>query len=254
MTANRQPNQADLLVLAQALSAFRVDYVLIGGAAMAVHGFPRMTKDIDLLLPVDPVNNERLLRALESMPETKGALATLRPEWMDKGFSTALEGEIYVDLLYVAASKSFDDLRKHIQTLMFNGVPVVTLDVDGMLMTKQTPRESDVPDRLKLERLRNAQHALEKNKRIANLPNLENSTDALHILWELATAAIEQAGGNAEKVQWKQVETAAIKKCLGELALPPESVAEALNRYSPGAVSAARQAAIYQEIRQKTPK
>jgi hypothetical protein len=57
MTAPRQPNQSDLLGLAQALAAFDVEYVVIGGAAMALHGFARMTKDIDLLLPVDPANN-----------------------------------------------------------------------------------------------------------------------------------------------------------------------------------------------------
>jgi hypothetical protein len=156
MTAARQPNQSDLLSLAQALAAFDVEYVVIGGAAMALHGFARMTKDIDLLLPVDPVNNSRLLRALESMPQNAAALAQLRPEWMDKGHSTALEGEIYIDLLYVAASRSFEELRQHIQTVVLNGIPVVTLDVDGMLQTKRTTRESDIPDRLKLERLKNA--------------------------------------------------------------------------------------------------
>ena len=156
MTASRQPNQSDLLTLAQALAAFDVEYVVIGGAAMALHGFARMTKDIDLLLPIDPLNNSRLLRALESMPQNTEALAQLRPEWMDKGHSTALEGEIYIDLLYVAASRSFAELRHHVQTVVLNGIPVVTLDVDGMLETKRTTRESDIPDRLKLERLRNA--------------------------------------------------------------------------------------------------
>lgn len=156
MTASRQPNQSDLLKLAQALAAFNVEYVVIGGAAMALHGFARMTKDIDLLLPLDPANNSRLLRALESMPTHTEALSQLRPEWMNKGHSTALEGEIYIDLLYVAASRSFDELRKHIQTVVLNGIPVVTLDVDGMLQTKRTSRESDIPDRLKLERLKNA--------------------------------------------------------------------------------------------------
>lgn len=165
MTASRQPNQSDLLRLAQALAAFDVEYVLIGGAAMALHGFARMTKDIDLLLPVDPANNSRLLNALESMPQNAEALAQLRPEWMDKGHSTALEGEICIDLLYVAASKSFEELRQHIQTVELNGVPVVTLDVDGMLHTKRTTRESDIPDRLKLERLKNAMR-----ERARNLP------------------------------------------------------------------------------------
>lgn len=156
MTPPRQPDQSDLLALAKVLADFDVEYVVIGGAAMALHGFARMTKDIDLLLPIDPANNARLLRALASMPENAAALSQLRPEWMDKGHSTALEAEIFIDLLYVAASRSFEELRKHTQTVIFNGIPVVTLDVDGMLKTKQTTRESDLPDRLKLERLKNA--------------------------------------------------------------------------------------------------
>ncbi len=162
MPAVRPPNESDILALAQALADAQVEYAVIGGAAMALHGFARMTKDIDLLLPVSPSNNVRLLKALESMPATRGAVGDLRPEWMDKGFSTALESEIYVDLLYVAASTSFEDLRQHIQTIVYQGVPVVTLDVDGLLITKRTTRESDVPDRIRLERLRNAQRASAK--------------------------------------------------------------------------------------------
>ncbi len=113
-------------------------------------------QDIDLLLPVDADNNARLLQALATLPGSADAMPALRREWMDKGHSTALEGEIFVDLLYVAASQSFESLKSHVQTVMLEGVPVVTLDVDGMLLTKKTTRETDIPDRLKLERLRNA--------------------------------------------------------------------------------------------------
>lgn len=158
MTA-RQPVADDLVLLAQALSTFGVEYALIGGVAMAVHGFSRATKDIDLLLPVNADNNSRLLNALASIPGNSEALQALRSEWMDKGHSTALEGEISVDLLYVAADQTYESVKAHIQTVMFQGSPVVTLNVDGMLLTKQTRRESDIPDRLKLERLRNALRA-----------------------------------------------------------------------------------------------
>ena len=161
MNIPRKPNQTDLLALAKALAEFQVEYVVIGGAAMALHGFPRMTKDIDLFLPVNASNNSRLLRALESMPENKEALSSLRPEWMDKGHSTELAGGFRIDLLYKAASKTFDELREHVQTVVLAGVPVVTLDIDGMLMSKQTTRESDIPDRLKLGRLKTAQRELQ---------------------------------------------------------------------------------------------
>lgn len=155
----REPTQQDLVLLAQALADFGVQYALIGGTAMAVHGFSRATKDIDLLLPVDADNNARLLQALTTLPGSANAMPALRREWMDKGHSTALEGEIFVDLLYVAASQSFESLKSHVQTVMLEGVPVVTLDVDGMLLTKKTTRETDIPDRLKLERLRGALRA-----------------------------------------------------------------------------------------------
>ena len=155
----RQPVAHDLALLAQALWAFGVEYALIGGTAMAVHGFSRATKDIGLLLPVSADNNARLLNALASIPGNTQALGALRREWMDKGHSTALEGEICVDLLYVAADQTFESLKPYVQTILFEGESVVTLDVDGMLLTKRTSREVDIPDRLKLERLKGALRA-----------------------------------------------------------------------------------------------
>jgi hypothetical protein len=254
MTAPRQPNQTDLLKLAKALADFDVEYVVIGGAAMALHGFPRMTKDIDLLLPVDSINNARLLRALESMPENKEALATLRPEWMDKGHSTALEGDLYIDLLYVAASKSFDELREHVQTVVLNGIPVVTLDVDGMLLTKKTARESDIPDRVKLGRLRRAKQELAvQTERTARLPALANSCGAAYIFWRLATEAIKQAGGDASAVGWQEVEEATIREAIGKQAQTPESVREVLIQHSPGVMSGEFQDAVSRKIDELAP-
>lgn len=217
MTTRRQPNQADLLTLAKVLAAYNVEYVVIGGAAMALHGFPRMTKDIDLLLPVDPANNDRLLQALESIPGNEEFLSTLRQEWMDQGFSTALEGVIDIDLLYVAASKSFEELRHHIQIVSFNDIPVVTLDVDGMLLTKQTTRESDIPDRLKLERLKTAKQALTlQSARIKAIPALKDSSGVIHTFWRVATEAIEACGGDVRLVDWRTAEQVTIRQSIGK--------------------------------------
>jgi hypothetical protein len=156
MSQSRQPTTPDLIALVHLLNRFEVQYIVIGGAAMALHGLPRMTKDIDLLLPVNAENNERLIRALRALPENAAGIDGLRLEWMNKGHSTALEGDITIDLLYVAASQSFDTLAGHVKTVMFAGTPVVTLDIDGMILSKTTPRASDLEDRLKLGRLKNA--------------------------------------------------------------------------------------------------
>ena len=70
----RQPNDHDLGVAGQALSAFGAEYALMGGTAMAVHGFSRATKDIDLLLPVDAHNNAQLIAAMSSIAGNAKAL------------------------------------------------------------------------------------------------------------------------------------------------------------------------------------
>jgi len=52
----------------QILKAFAgkgVEYTLIGGVAVVLHGFPRLTEDIDILLKADAQNIEKLKSALE---------------------------------------------------------------------------------------------------------------------------------------------------------------------------------------------
>lgn len=155
----RAPDTTDIRRLAKTLQDHGVEYAVIGGIAMALHGFPRATKDIDLLLPIDADNNARLLEALAAIPETRAVLEDLKQEWLDQGFSTAADGEISIDLLFVAAGHAFEELRAHIQTVIFDGIPISTLDIDGMLMTKQTTRDTDIPDRQRLRQLRDALRA-----------------------------------------------------------------------------------------------
>lgn len=131
---------------------------------MALHGFPRATKDIDLFLPIAPDNNKRLLAALATIPESRQILHELKQEWLDQGFSTAADGEISIDLLFVAAGHSFEALKGHFQTVVFDGIPIRTLDIDGMLMTKQTSRDTDLPDRKRLRQLRDALRAAQQNR------------------------------------------------------------------------------------------
>ncbi len=49
------------------LDAQKVEYVVIGGIAVQVHGHVRMTNDIDLIPSPDPANLERLAQALNDL-------------------------------------------------------------------------------------------------------------------------------------------------------------------------------------------
>ena len=150
----RPPESADIVRVLAELERHGVEYALLGGTAMALHGFPRMTKDIDLILPRDPRNNARLLKALAELREPLALDHIPEKKTLDGGLSTSAEGELGIDLLFVAASKTFDDYRGHIVIRELDGVPVRVLDVDGMLMSKQTDRPEDIPDRQRLLRLK----------------------------------------------------------------------------------------------------
>jgi len=56
-----QPDFRDLLEL---FSAHAVEYVIVGGYALAFHGAPRFTADLDILVKGSPENAQRILSAL----------------------------------------------------------------------------------------------------------------------------------------------------------------------------------------------
>ena len=49
----------------QSLNDNQVRYLVIGGYAVALHGYPRYTKDIDIWIGMSPDNAAKLVKALE---------------------------------------------------------------------------------------------------------------------------------------------------------------------------------------------
>ncbi|NJD39396.1 MAG: hypothetical protein FIA89_13895 [Geobacter sp.] len=55
------------LKVVDALEKFGVEYVLIGGYAVIIHGFPRFTEDMDLFVRLEQDNIARLRHALDDV-------------------------------------------------------------------------------------------------------------------------------------------------------------------------------------------
>ena len=52
--------QKDFADLCSLLNGNSVDYLVVGGYAVAFHGAPRFTGDLDILIPPDPASIERM--------------------------------------------------------------------------------------------------------------------------------------------------------------------------------------------------
>ena len=64
--------------LLEGLSKSQVDYILIGGLAVDLCGFSRVTMDVDIIVDISKENIMRLLNCLESFGE--GSAMELKPE------------------------------------------------------------------------------------------------------------------------------------------------------------------------------
>jgi predicted nucleotidyltransferase len=56
--------QADLKEFIELLNSHSVEYLIVGGHAVAFHGHPRFTGDIDFFIRITPANVQRLLAVL----------------------------------------------------------------------------------------------------------------------------------------------------------------------------------------------
>ena len=57
--------QKDFKELLELFNKHKVEYVIVGAYALAFHGCPRYTGDIDILVKPDPGNAERILKAIK---------------------------------------------------------------------------------------------------------------------------------------------------------------------------------------------
>ena len=156
----RPASVEDLKTLLKTLHQEKVDYLLIGGYALYTLGYQRGTTDIDLLMRPTREQGERAQRALLLLPDQ--AAKDLDPEWFIEGETIRVADAFVVDVMFSACGESYDSLQPHAVTIDFDGVPVRTLNIEGLLKTKQTSRDKDKLDRMILERAIQANSELRK--------------------------------------------------------------------------------------------
>ena len=114
-----QPLEADAIL--RTLLQHDVEFVVVGGLAVAAHGFPRGTKDVDVVPAPDRENRRRLFTALSELDAQPLELGNLRelpvpftPEGLDEGGNWALRTKAgRVDVLqWLAGIEGYAQLRE----------------------------------------------------------------------------------------------------------------------------------------------
>lgn len=140
----------DLKTLLRSLNANGVDYLLIGGYALAAHGYQRATTAIDIVFPATAAAGQRVKEALMILPDQ--AAKELEPQWFEEGENIRVADAFVVDIMLNANGQTYETLRQYSETLDLDGICVRTVSLEGLLLTKQTMRDKDASDRIVIER------------------------------------------------------------------------------------------------------
>ena len=153
--------------LFKALTACQTRYVVVGGVATVLHGYARLTADIDLIIDLEPQAATRAMRALGALglipriPESAEGFADpqTRAGWIrDTGMQvfslySPQEPLLSVDL-FVNHPIDFDDLLARSQTCEISDCTVQIASIPDLIDLKRLAnRQRDREDIEKLEEI-----------------------------------------------------------------------------------------------------
>ncbi len=138
-----QPDFRDLLAL---FNAHKVDYMIVGGYALAFHGAPRFTGDLDIFVKPDLENARHILKALEMFGFNSVGLTAEDFQSPDKiiqlGFPP-VRVDIITSLTGVSWKEAFLDRAEG----KYGDIPVYYIGREQFVTNKQaTGRKRDLAD------------------------------------------------------------------------------------------------------------
>jgi hypothetical protein len=136
----------DFKELLESLNSRSVEYLLVGAYALAFHGVPRNTGDMDIWVNPDPTNAERVVAALDDFGF--GTLGLTEQDFTAPDMVVQL-GVVpsRVDILTSISGVSWPEAWLHRQEARYGSVPVYFLGRDEFIDNKRsTGRPKDLGD------------------------------------------------------------------------------------------------------------
>jgi len=135
------------------LSEGGIDYILVGGLAVAFCGHVRATEDVDILVRVDNENLARLLEVLAGFGE--GAASELQADdfTLEEGAIRVVE-EFPLDIFTQMSGYRYEDLESMTTTRRVNDHTIRHLNIEGLITLKEESlRHKDQMDVAALRRI-----------------------------------------------------------------------------------------------------
>lgn len=135
----------------QSLNDNHVRYLVVGGYAVALHGHPRYTKDIDVWIEMSAENASNRVKALEQFGF--GPLGLQESDFLTPGQVIQLgQPPSRIDIRCTVSGVSFSDCYESRVTVEIDGVPVNFINLENLRKNKAASgRHQDLADLENLE-------------------------------------------------------------------------------------------------------
>ena len=142
--------QTDLKEFIGLLNSHKVEYLIVGGHAVAFHGHPRFTGDIDFFIRMTPRNVERLLVVLNHFGF--GSLGITKDDLLEPKRVVQLgHPPNRIDLLTSISGVDFDSAWESRVESIMDDQPVIMIGWTELLRNKKAAgRQKDLADVQKL--------------------------------------------------------------------------------------------------------
>ena len=126
--------------------AHEVEFLIVGGYALAAHGHPRYTKDLDVWVWIGTENASKIITAIEEFGF--GDLGLTAADFQDPEVMVQLGNEPQrIDILTFASGLNFSDAYKNRVYIPIGNVQVPFISVDDLRTNKlATGRPRDIAD------------------------------------------------------------------------------------------------------------
>jgi hypothetical protein len=129
--------------LLENLARAEVNFIVVGGVAVALNGFVRTTEVVDILIECSPENVGRLLDALSGFGEGHARELTAADFDEAEGAIRIIE-DFPLDVFTVMRGKRYADLVHSLKQARIDNVEVNYLNADALIsLKKNSKREKD---------------------------------------------------------------------------------------------------------------
>ncbi|MBK7938998.1 MAG: nucleotidyltransferase [Lewinellaceae bacterium] len=118
------------------LNEFEVKYLVVGGYAVAFHGHPRYTKDLDVWAWVSPENASQLMKALKEFGF--GALGLTEMDFQNPSNVIQLGyPPTRIDIAMSVSGLDFEPCYERRRETIIDGLPINFIDLEDLITNKR---------------------------------------------------------------------------------------------------------------------